>query len=151
MTPVGIPVRKIASMSGRVFDGRALYAARLANTAPGYRVGNSWGSNGSAKKFKNSEPSAVGGCVFQMSLAPMPMSSSLTSGLPRRDTWVHGPLRMSPPLNQLPHSLTFWRLAVVHTPITAAGSSGPAGTDRVTSLTGICRASEWTLTSAVEL
>ena len=51
-------------------------------------------------------PSVVGGCVFHTSLAPMPMRSSLTSGLPRRETCVHGPLLRSPPLNQLPHTRT---------------------------------------------
>ena len=52
---------------------------------------------------------------------------------------------------QSPRTRTRWRLAVVQTPMTAAGSPGPEGVDLVSWSTGICNASVCTLTSAVEL
>ena len=42
ITPAGMPVRKMASMSGRVLDGPLLYVARFGNT-PGYSAGQQLG------------------------------------------------------------------------------------------------------------
>ena len=57
---------------------------------------------------------------------PSGISTSLTSGLPSRDTCRNGPLSTFWPLSAS-HSRTRWRLAVVHTPMVGMAAPGQRG------------------------
>src|SRR4051812_31331706 len=117
ITPEGRPVNNTAARSSR--DLPDLFRASRFGKAPGYRTGSRPASSGLVTnwaKFLSSE-----GCEwFHSSLRDMGISTSLTSGLPSRDTWVHGPDHSCLRLTSS-HSLTCCRRAAVHTPITAAG------------------------------
>src|SRR3954470_9135783 len=114
-TQEGRPVSNTAARSSRDLPD-LLRASRLGK-APGYSTGSRPASSGLVTnwaKFLSSD-----GCErFHSSLRDMGISTSLTSGLPSRDTWFHGPeyscLRLTSS-----HSLTCCRLAAVHTPMTA--------------------------------
>jgi hypothetical protein len=74
------------------------------------------------------------------------MSTSLNSGLPRRETCTHGP--DSAPSSLLESMiLTLRRLAALQTPITELASWRPLGLDRVAvkRSIGTCRAIVWML------
>ena len=67
---------------------------------------------------------------FQRSFSPVGMTTSLISGLPRRDTCVQ-------PGRTLPFTVTFWRSVEAQTPTVWLWVS--------ISPIGICRAIVWTL------
>src|SRR5262249_17958331 len=109
-------------------------ASRLGN-APGYSTGSSAERPGWAKYLVKILSSA-GGSEFHSSLCPIGMMTSLTSGLPSRETCRNGPLSTFLPWSAS-HSLTPWRLAVVHTPMVG-------WPDLVTVEIGTWIAIEWT-------
>src|SRR3984885_9580992 len=117
-----MPVSRIATRSARAF----VYAARFGNT-PGYSTGSSVASSGCCTPAAN-RLSADGGSEFHSSLNPIPTSTSLNSGLPRRETSIHSPAWCS--LHQLPScTRAAWRLADAHTPITDPDEVGAVGLD----------------------
>ena len=71
------------------------------------------------------------------------------SGLPRRDTCTHGPKSSPGPS----YRWTFWRLAVVHTPIVELAAVYDVGVDQplVSSVIGTCMAMLCTFRLASEL
>ena len=85
ISPSGIPVCRIASRSAR----SASRAARLGNT-PGYSTGSRVASSGRTTYLLN-WASSLGRVRFHESFSGSGMITSLTSGLPSRDTWVYGP------------------------------------------------------------
>ena len=89
--------------------------------------------------------------MFQKSFWPSGISTSLTSGLARRDTWWNGP-DMTLVLVSASHTLARWRLAVVHTPITEPLSvTLPCGLPDSRSPVGTWIAIECTFSCAVAL
>ena len=113
ISPAGMPVSRIASRSARGLPDLTS-ASRLGNT-PGYRTGSSPARPGAVTYPANCLSSA-GGSEFHRSFLPSGMSTSLTSGLPSRDTCRHGPQFTVSPASAS-QSVTRWRLAVVHTPM----------------------------------
>src|SRR5580704_16013726 len=111
--PAGMPVSRIASRSALGLP-EATSAARLGNT-PGYRAGNSAARPGWVTNSANSL-SSDGGREFHRSFLPSGLITSLTSGLPSRETCRHGPLDTFWPLSAS-QTVADWRLAVVHTPM----------------------------------
>ena len=88
--PAGMPVSRIASRSARAVPdcgelGEVREHARVERREQPGQLGV--GDSRSANCL-----SSDGGCVFQWSFWPSGISTSLTSGLPRRDTWTNGPL-----------------------------------------------------------
>src|SRR6185369_17838202 len=85
--------------------------------------------------------------LLNLSLSGRPITTSLTSGMPRRDTCVHAPPASScvwwPLFGALLSSRPWRRLTVVHPPIT--GSLAPLATRQ---LVGTSIASVVTLASA---
>src|ERR1700689_735675 len=111
--PVGMPVSRIASRSARGLPD-ATSAARLGNT-PGYRSGSSAARPGWVTDSAHSL-SSDGGRGFHRSFLPLGLITSLTSGLPSRETCRHGPLDTFSPLSAS-QNVADWRLAVVPTPM----------------------------------
>src|SRR6266852_1212369 len=81
----------------------------------------------------------------------MGTTTSLTSGLPSRDTWTYGPETTSVPFDAF-RTRAFWRLAVVQTPITEAAELASEGAAPFLDswVFGSWRAIECTFTPLVE-
>src|SRR5271166_5206001 len=127
--PDGSPVSRIATRSAR----GAVRPARVGNT-PGYRTGNSLANSGCCTYFRNALSSA-GRSRFQRSFSPSGTMTSLNSGLPRRETWIHGP--DSEPALVLSIIRTLRRLAALHTPMTDDFAFGSFGAEPAAVSSGI--------------
>src|SRR5579872_3967342 len=86
------------------------------------------------------------------------MTTSLMSGFPSRDTWIHGPActgRVAALGVDAGEGsrVAAWRYADVHTPMVASDAAGLAGVRCrwVSVLIGTCRAMEWTFSALVAL
>jgi hypothetical protein len=87
--PGGRPVRKMAARSARCLAGGidcslAFSTSRLGKT-PGYKAGSRSASNGKETSLTN-WLSLNGQLAFHLSFIPSETSTSLNSGIPRRDT-----------------------------------------------------------------
>ena len=146
--PAGIPVSKIASRSGLVLGDPALYAAR-SGTHQGRGRQELWQQRVWRSSCRNWVPSAV-----RWLHVPLVLVADADEELIDQRVAEPGDLgprpAPGPSSGPLPQTRTRCRLAVVHTPMTAAGSLGPLGAAAGQLAGGICSASECTLTSAVE-
>src|SRR5207302_8259880 len=93
--------------------------------SPGYRTGRSLASSGFFTYFANFE-SSIGSTAFHSSLSPIGVMTSLKSGLPRRETCVHGPDFI---LLCLSWTYTLRRLAPAQMPRTETAFAGSLGTE----------------------
>ena len=92
-------------------------AARFGN-APRVQHGEQPGQLG-VRNVLGELLSFAGRWVFQSSFWLIGMMTSLNSGFPSRDTWVYGPLQAAR-RRRPSRTPTWWRLAVVQTPMTGA-------------------------------
>ncbi len=132
----GMPVRKMVAMSLRGAAG---------TLTPGYSTGISRATSGSRTNLPNWASSA-GSEALKRSFLPSGMTTSLTSGMPRRETWTHWP-RLSGSLPLGDRTLVCRRQEAAYTPMTASGSSDPVSAflSPVSCLMGTWRTIEWVL------
>ena len=134
-----MPVSRIAARSARGF----VYLARFGNT-PGYSTGSRPASSGLVT-FAAYLLSPDGASEFHSSFSAIGLRTSLTSGLPRRETWTFGPTAVNVPSPLA--TLLLGSSAEAHTPMVACASMTPDGflPPKVRSVTGTCSAIECTL------
>ena len=112
---------------------------------PGYSAGMSCAGSGFCTWLRN-WASFLGTDELNLSFLPSGITTSLTRGMPRRDTLIQLPeLAGSAPLVDSTRVLR--RSVCDHTPMMALGSSGPVGAlpFAVSLLIGTCRAMLWML------
>ena len=126
-----------------------LSARRGSGTRPGRAPGAASPAPGARRTWRTPCPPPGAG-AFQRSLSPIGTTTSLNSGLPRRETWTHGP---DSARSSLAGSIirVLRRLAAPQTPITDLPLIGSLGADpsRVRLLIGTWSAIVWTLSVAV--
>ncbi len=90
--------------------------------------------------------SSAGSEALKRSFLASGMTTSLTSGMPRRETWTHLP-RLSGSLPLGDRTLVWRRQEAAYTPMTASGSSAPVSAflSPVSCLMGTWRTIEWVL------